>query len=111
VGEHGIRVLVVEPGAFRTKFLAAFKVTNSTATLKAYGPVQTVLEKFSTWQGKQPGDPVKGAEAIVKTVASGQYGLRMPLGPDCVQRYEVKVNSMKADLELVREVAMGTNIA
>lgn len=68
-------------------------------------------------EGKQKGDPVKGAERIVEAiVGKGVAGkvreqtLRMPLGPDCVARYEAKMASMKKDLDTVRDVAMSTDI-
>ena len=88
VSPFGIRVLIVEPGAFRTNFLAAF-VPNSKGLGPDYenGPVREVLQKFEVANGKQVGDPVKGAKAIVDVINSdsidacsvnGQKVLRLP---------------------------------
>ena len=71
VGPWNIRVLIVEPGAFRTNFLGAF-VRNEKGLNPAYQgtPVDEVLSKFQSADGEQPGDPVKGAKAIVEVVAA-----------------------------------------
>lgn len=60
---------------------------------------------------------MKAAQRIVEAITGqGQAGhlkgqiLRLPLGPDCVQRMGVKIESMKKDLEASREVAMSTDI-
>ena len=74
------------------------------------------MEKFEAVEGKQPGDPTKAAGRIVEAVSgTGMAGsvkgkaLRMPLGPDCVGRYEQKVKRMGDDLETVRQAAMSTD--
>lgn len=75
-----------------------------------------MLDKFDTMAGQQEGDPTKAAASIHETV-SGQ-GLagdlegkvpRMPLGKDCVERYEVKIKTIKEDWEAPKKVAMSTN--
>ena len=66
--------------------------------------------------GQQPGDPAKAAARIFEAVSGqGMAGhlkgkvLRMPLGDDCVERFEVKIKSMGEDLENVTEVAGSTS--
>lgn len=114
--EHNVQVLIVEPGAFRTNFLGAFKTT-AKSSLEHYQLSKSVLDRFAAVEGKQPGDPAKAAARVVETISgSGMAGgllgkvLRLPLGPDCVGRYEAKVKSMGDDLEAAREVAMSTDI-
>lgn len=114
--EYNVNVLIVEPGAFRTNFLGAFKV-NSKATLDLYPAAKTIMNKFETWQGQQPGDPVKAAQRIVEAVTGQGFAgdlkgnvLRMPIGPDCVQRLEVKIKALSADLEKCRAVATSTDL-
>lgn len=67
-----INVLIVEPGAFRTRFLGAYALAEKglSADYKD-GPVDAVLKKFEEMNGKQSGDPVKGAKAIVDVVGQG----------------------------------------
>ena len=113
--DYNIDVLLVEPGAFRTNFLGAFK-TNSQANLQHYKPAQAAFKKFEEAAGKQPGDPVKAAAAIVEVV-SGQGAAghlkgklhRLPLGPDCLGRMEAKLKSVSDDMEASRKVGESTN--
>ena len=109
-------MIIVEPGAFRTNFLGAYITSKSTANLVHYPAAKATFDKFNAFAGKQPGDTVKGAEAIVQ-VASGKgtrspkvgKAMRLPLGPDCIARLEAKIKSMKDDLDGNRSVSEGTN--
>jgi NAD(P)-dependent dehydrogenase (short-subunit alcohol dehydrogenase family) len=64
----GIRVTIVEPGPFRTDWAGASLRTSKDA-IAAYeetaGARRRMIQGYS---GKQPGDPVRGAEAIIKAV-------------------------------------------
>lgn len=75
------------------------------------------MKIFETFQGKQRGDPAKAALRIFEiVVGQGMAGdlkgnvLRLPLGPDCVQRFELKVKNMSDDLATSRDVCMSTDI-
>ncbi|KAL9083327.1 MAG: hypothetical protein Q9159_005834 [Coniocarpon cinnabarinum] len=79
-----IRVLLVEPGAFRTNFHAAIQ-RNTTGLSSAYKntPVEQTLDLLAAVNGKQVGDPAKAAKAIVRVVGDGckvdgKRILRMP---------------------------------
>ena len=118
LAEYNVQVLVVEPGAFRTNFLGAYKTT-AASSLENYTAAKAVLDKFAEWQGShsQPGDPAKAAARIVETVSgTGMAGhlkgkvMRLPLGPDCISRFDAKVKSLGDNLDVVRAVAMSTNI-
>jgi NAD(P)-dependent dehydrogenase (short-subunit alcohol dehydrogenase family) len=113
----GIAVLLVEPGSFRTNFWRAVQL-NETGLSEPYrdGPVGDVLNRFGSVVGQQRGDPEKAAARIFEVVAGeGEAGqlkgriLRLPLGPDCVQRLEKKLKSVSSDLEAARKVAMSTD--
>jgi NAD(P)-dependent dehydrogenase (short-subunit alcohol dehydrogenase family) len=83
VGPLGIRVLIVEPGAFRTSFSGAGLVES--AELPAYadtvGPTRRMIKGVD---GTQPGDPAKAALAIIEALAGDATPLRLPLGDDAV---------------------------
>ncbi|KAF2172615.1 hypothetical protein M409DRAFT_62382 [Zasmidium cellare ATCC 36951] len=115
VADHNIQVLIVEPGAFRTNFLGAY-ITNNLEHVDEYPVVKQVLERFKAVAGTQKGDPAKAAERIVEVVSgSGPAGglkgklLRLPLGRDCLGRFEAKIESLRRDVEAAREVAGSTD--
>lgn len=107
VGTFGIRVLIVEPGAFRTElFGPAFR---SLPELPAYtasvGPTRRYAAESA---GKQPGSPAKAAQAIVDAVAAGSPSLRLPLGADAVASIREKLAKVTADVDATEAVATGT---
>ncbi|KAI1812654.1 NAD(P)-binding protein [Poronia punctata] len=115
VATLGIRVLIVEPGAFRTGFMH----TIATPEIgHSEGYKGTALETMVRMARGDPtvqrrivlrGDPDKAARAIVKAVVEGHDYLRMILGPDCVAAYEQKMGEWKRDFEATREIAMSTD--
>ncbi|ONK09605.1 oxidoreductase [Streptomyces sp. MP131-18] len=82
VAPHGIRVLIVEPGAFRTTFADAGSLQQY-AALDAYqdtvGPVRSGLPGGN---GQEAGDPAKAAAAILTALDADEPPLRLPLGND-----------------------------
>jgi hypothetical protein len=112
-----IRILIVEPGGFRTNFLNANLEPAAGMTKDYEGtPLHEVLSMFRTFDGKQPGDAVKGAQRIVEVVdgtglGSGKGGLlRLPLGADCLKRAHAKVDALRRDLEEFDGVARSTDL-
>lgn len=105
VASLGIKVIIVEPGPFRTNF-AGNSLIRSAETLDAYvetaGAFITKLEGVS---GKQEGDPVKAAKAITAMVNANNYTLRLPLGKIALQTIQSKIDSIQADLEKNRSIA------
>jgi hypothetical protein len=77
------RVLVVEPGAFRTGFSGAGLVQS--APIEAYadtvGPTRAMITRID---GTQPGDPARAAAAILAALDAERTPLRLPLGDDAV---------------------------
>jgi NAD(P)-dependent dehydrogenase (short-subunit alcohol dehydrogenase family) len=107
VTPFAIRVLIVEPGAFRTSlFGAAFR---SIPALDAYaatvGPTRNYAAESA---GKQPGSPAKAAKAIVDAVAAGAPSLRLPLGADAVTSMRDKLTKVTADIDTNESVAVAT---
>lgn len=90
----GIRVTIVEPGAFRTQFAGtSMKLTKSIAAYDA--TVGQTKRVFSTLTGNQPGDPVKGAKAIVDLADSEKPPLRLVLGNVAINRVRGKLEAFQ----------------
>jgi NAD(P)-dependent dehydrogenase (short-subunit alcohol dehydrogenase family) len=103
----GVRVLLVEPGAFRTRlFGGAFRMLPETPDYAA--TVKPIREWVAAADGKQPGDPVKAAQAIVDAVAAGAPNLRLPLGADAVDGIRATLARIGADVDSTESVARAT---
>lgn len=110
VSPHGIRVLVVEPGAFRTGFAGGGALGQS-AALDAYeetvGPVRAGLPGSD---GKQPGDPEKAAAAILTVLAAEQPPLRLALGNDAADAIATRLKSAVEEAAAWEAISRGTDL-
>jgi hypothetical protein len=98
--------VIVEPGPFRTKFLgSSMKVASNTIPEYEPTPVGQMRLYMERMNGKQEGDPVKAAGAIVEYVSSNKKNLRLPLGKLSV----LGIRSKLADVE--KDVAANEAIA
>lgn len=80
----GIKVMVVEPGAFRTNF-AGRSLTQSPTAIDDYASTagQRRIGKDLS-HGTQPGDPDKGAEQMISAIENEHPPFRLLLGSDAV---------------------------
>ena len=69
VEQFGIKITVVEPGFFRTDLLDAQNVRWVGKVIEDYAPEGTAKDTWSQYDGKQPGDPAKLGDALVRIVA------------------------------------------
>jgi NAD(P)-dependent dehydrogenase (short-subunit alcohol dehydrogenase family) len=104
----GIKVTIVEPGSFRTEFrrAGAYEAPMLPAYAETLGPFRRSLAETD---GKQPGDPKRGARAIVAVVNAPDPPLRLALGEACVQGIETKLGSMRKELDEWRNVSLSTS--
>ncbi|KAK3679613.1 hypothetical protein LTR37_021363 [Vermiconidia calcicola] len=111
-----IRVLVVEPGAFRTNFQSAAASAEQGVSDAYKGtPADAIAQRMRSVHGTQAGDPAKAGQAIVEVVTGQGRGadvvwnggsvLRLPLGKDAVQRAYAKLNNFSANVEQVRHIS------
>jgi NAD(P)-dependent dehydrogenase (short-subunit alcohol dehydrogenase family) len=103
----GVRVLIVEPGAFRTRlFGSAFRAMPAMAE---YAPTVGPTRAYAAQSdGSQAGDPAKAAKAIADAVAAGAPSLRLPLGADAVESIRAKLARVAADVDRTESVAVAT---
>src|SRR5713101_569641 len=87
VGPLGIKVTIVEPGGFRTGF------AGSSTELREGRPeydatVGAAVRIQRDYDGKQPGDPVKAAAALLHIASLSEPPLRLLLGSDAYNAAE-----------------------
>jgi NAD(P)-dependent dehydrogenase (short-subunit alcohol dehydrogenase family) len=107
VAPFGMHVVIVEPGAFRTRlFGPAFRV------MPAMDAYQSTVGTMRSWveeqEGSQAGDPAKAAKAIVDAVAAGAPSLRLPLGADAVKSLREKLAQVAGDVDRTERIATAT---
>ena len=108
VAPLGIRVTIVEPGAFRTEFAGGANMRPE-HRLDAYRPVVDPIEAYLYGSdGKQPGDPHKAALAMIAAVDSPNPPLRLMLGADAFGLWEKKRAGMDAEFTRWRELGEAT---
>jgi NAD(P)-dependent dehydrogenase (short-subunit alcohol dehydrogenase family) len=108
VAPLGIRVLVVEPGAFRTGF-AAGGVRQSASGIAEYEPtVGPVRDMITSVGGTEPGDPARAAAAILTALDADETPLRLPLGADAVDAVLGHASGVQDEVRAWETVARGT---
>jgi NAD(P)-dependent dehydrogenase (short-subunit alcohol dehydrogenase family) len=86
VGPLGIRVTLVEPGPFRTDFQGR-SMTSVSKPIDAYAETAGARRaQLRASSGRQAGDPVRAADAIIKVIESSDPPLHLVLGSNAVQR-------------------------
>ncbi len=106
----GIKITLVEPGAFRTEFLSSDSIRRSKDRIEEYD--QTAgknLEYLATIAGQQAGDPERGAKAILAAVGAEPPPLHLVLGSDALRRTREKLHALSAELDTWQHLSASTD--
>ena len=109
VAPLGIKVMIVEPGAFRTHFYDT-SLKGSDNTVGDYAETahkRSVAQNVNT--RKQPGDPLKAGYPIIKAVEADDTPLRLYLGSDALAAVRGALNARLEELEKWAEVSKTTD--
>ena len=102
----GIKVLIVEPGPFRTDW-SGRSLLESKTVIEDYdrtaGERRRQTRKNS---GKQPGDPVRAGEAMIKAVEAENAPLRLVLGKPGLDLVKKKLDAVKQDLDAWQDTTL-----
>jgi len=100
VAAQGISVLTVEPGAFRTNAYAGFANEPVAEPIPEYHDMlEQVRAAFVEMDGTQPGDPRRGARAVIAAMAQDPPPRRLVLGNS---GYDAVVDTLKKSLVDIR---------
>jgi NAD(P)-dependent dehydrogenase (short-subunit alcohol dehydrogenase family) len=109
VESFGVKVTLIEPGAFRTDFNGRSLATVE-QSIDAYASVSGAsLQWFKEMDGQQPGDPAKAAQAIIQAVENPHPPMRLALGTDAMSLIQEKLERVKTDLDAWQQVTVSTD--
>ena len=100
----GIRVLIMELGAFRTDFFGRSMVRPKTR-ISAYTRVDDTYKYAEAYDGKQPGDPARAAAIMLDTLDSASPPRRLVLGRESHAVVTGALRSRLEEAESQRELA------
>jgi NAD(P)-dependent dehydrogenase (short-subunit alcohol dehydrogenase family) len=105
----GVRVSIVSPGQFRTRWAAGASLVHAKSPLADYAAARGMDQALDAMDGVQPGDPDRAAEAIIALVEAPEPPARLLLGSDSVAVMESKIKSLTRELDDWRELALSTD--
>lgn len=109
VAPLGIKVLVVEPGPFRTDW-AGRSLKKSSRQIPEYAETAgTFRERIEGGSGKQVGDPIRAGEAIIKALESDSMPLRLVLGAIALERARIKMEQLRREIDAWEETTLSAD--
>ncbi|WP_030859974.1 oxidoreductase [Streptomyces sp. NRRL S-37] len=97
VREFGVKVLIVEPGSFRTGLFETSRAGVSPDS-GLYAKVGETRSAVAGGDGTQPGDPAKAADLILAALEAADTPLRLPLGADGVDGILAHLDQVRAEV-------------
>lgn len=105
----GLHVVVVEPGPFRTDF-AGRSIGQSATSIDDYTATAGERRKQTfARNGKQVGDPVRAAEAIITAVTADRPPRHLLLGKPALDLARQKLDALRADFDNWENVTVGAD--
>jgi NAD(P)-dependent dehydrogenase (short-subunit alcohol dehydrogenase family) len=109
VAPLGIKVTCVEPGPFRTDWAGRSLQQRRPAIADYQNTVGARLASTANISGKQPGDPVRAVEAIIKVVEADNPPKHLVLGSIALEGIRNKLNETLAEIEAWSETSRGAD--
>lgn len=106
----GVGVTLVEPGYFRTDFLDATSLHTEDTVIADYAATAGAVRGLVPGLNQaQPGDPVKGAAAVLALADAQNPPVRAQLGSDCLAELDRKIGQLQQESAAWRDLALSTD--
>ena len=105
----GIKVIVVEPGPFRTDWSGRSILESKTVIPDYDETAGERRKKTRAGSGKQAGDPVRAGEAIIQAVESEDPPLHLVLGKIALDLAYKKLDTVSKDLDAWKETSLSAD--
>ncbi len=99
VAPLGIKVTCVEPGPFRTDWAGRSLKQTRPSIADYQNTVGARLELTANYSGKQPGDPIRAAEAMIRIVEAESPPKHLVLGSIALDGVRTKLKETLAEVE------------
>ncbi len=99
VAPLGIKVTIVEPSGFRTDWAGRSAAESKSKIADYAATAGKNRDDIRGYSGKQPGDPVRAAAAIIAAVESSNPPLRLLLGRAALKGARAKIDMLKRDFD------------
>jgi len=105
VAPLGIKLTIVEPGPYRTNF-AGSSFKQAKTIIEDYNSTAGAFrERMKQVNGRQEGDPIKAAKAIIDIIRLDTAPLRLPLGKIAILSLTAKLESVQKDINNFKSIA------
>lgn len=105
----GIKVTIVAPSGFRTDW-AGRSAKNSSVVIDDYSTTAHANKNnIRGYSGKQAGDPLRAAKAIIQVVESPNPPLRLLLGKAALRGARAKLDLLKKDFDTWEETTVNAD--
>lgn len=105
----GIKVMVVEPGSFRTHFYDS-SLKGSQMTIDAYKDTAWTRSVENTHNAQnQPGDPLKAGDVLIDVIEAEKHPFRLLLGSDAIKVVSGYLNTRLDEIKEYEEQSRKTD--
>lgn len=109
VAPLGIKVTIVEPGLFRTDWAGRSLAESKTVIDDYAGTAGAHRAAARAYSGTQPGDPARGAAAVITAVEAEAPPLRLLLGSDAYALALGKLDAVRQNFEAWKDLTVSAD--